>query len=500
MARPTRTNGIAVRSIGERDGSWKARWVVPFMRSLCGWSSSRAGIPEAPRLPSAPVRAASARHWVLSLGVLVLLGCDLLDPAKSDNPVFSPPPPRNTVDAQKTGASKPQSADAAVASNTAMAESGVKQVGFVGEKTADTSKIPPTEVVATVDGQPIFASELFERAYPEPLTPEGLSLLIADKVLKSNRISDEERKQLEHDYRRLQEKAIHKYLREYIQERVLTHALEITLEKENKEKMEAAVSKMFDEYVDTKLKEQFKVSARHEIEKRLHEVGSSLDGLKSEFRYKLLSDEYVRGKAKKEHIVGREEIVKYYEEHLDKYDYPERVQWELLQVNFEKNGGERKALDVLEKAVDALHRGVSFEKVARKFSDGPHAGDGGKQPWTRPASVVDEKTAAFLHQLPPDKNSPVFRSKDSFCVVRVIERKPAGRSTLSEVQDTIKQTLEDELQKEAVREVILEAYKSASIETPYLTPEEANTPAGIAGISIHGKKQESSRQKSHDRS
>jgi len=63
-----------------------------------------------------------------------------------------------------------------------------------------------------------------------------------------------------------------------------------------------------------------------------------------------------------------------------------------------------------------------------------------------------------------------------------MERKPAGKKPIAEVQEVIKQILEDKFQKEQMRRVMVEAYQKASIESTYLPPEDLQPPADFAGI------------------
>ncbi len=303
-------------------------------------------------------RTCRSTPFLLALTLVALTGCDLFDPAKTNDPVFAPPPPRKLTAASKstvdstanqtagnapssgTSASNTVSADGTVqpASETtrgaAPTEETIKRTSFTANVPPPSKRLPDTTVVAMVNGQPIFASEIFERAYPEPLPPEGLSLLIASKNIANGKVSEQE-------LRALQETAIKKYLKEYVRTRVVAQALEAKLEKEQKDKIEEAIGKMFDEYVE-KLKKDLKVSAKTEVEQKLRTQGTSLASLKVEFRYRLLADEYVRQKSKKPHVVGRQEVLAYYESHLADYSYPEKVNWQLLEISFAKHGGQRK--------------------------------------------------------------------------------------------------------------------------------------------------------------
>ncbi len=153
-----------------------------------------------------------------------------------------------------------------------------------------------------------------------------------------------------------------------------------------------------------------------------------------------------------------------------------------MEINFAKHGGQAKALAILEKVVDALRRGEDFGKVAKKYSDGARADNGGQQSWTKPDSVADAKTAALLHTLGAGEVSHVIHSADSYRLIRINQRKTAGRSSLAEVQDTIRQKIEEKLQKEAINEVLTDVYSHAIIESAFMTPEELGPPADVAGI------------------
>jgi peptidyl-prolyl cis-trans isomerase SurA len=444
---------------------------------------------------------------------LALTGCDLFDPAKTDDPVFGPPPPRKlaaktataTPAATQTADNAPASSDAATVvpvdaggaqqaagttRGTAPADGTIKPVSYTRQLPPPSKKLAGTEVAAMVNGQPIFCSEIFERANPEPLTADGMSLLAAIKNPKQ--VTDRE-------VRQMQEIAIRKYLKDYVKTRVLCQSLEFKLEKEQKDKIEEAIKKMFDEYVE-KLKKDFKVLTKAEADAKLKEAGTSLASLQVEFRYRLLADEYLRQKSKKPHVVGRQEILAYYEGHLADYSNPERVHWQLLEISFAKHGGQAKALAILEKVVDALRRGEDFGKVAKKYSDGSRADAGGQQSWTKPDSVADAKTAAMLHTMAPGEVSPVIHSTDSYRLIRVNQRKSAGRSSLAEVQDAIRQKIEEKLQKEAIREVLTDVYSHAVIESAFMTPEELGPPADVAGISLPAKSGNDSSKKRRDRS
>jgi parvulin-like peptidyl-prolyl isomerase len=453
------------------------------------------------------------RYLLFFLAIFaVFAGCDLLDPSKVGDPVFGPAPPRKIVKATPTDPSgktpdsvvvAPDSSASGVTTargsspdktvtQTASTDGDIKRTGYTDPK-AEQGKMTGNEIVASINGQPLFASEIFERGAAEPLTSQGLNLLYANKLLETKQITESE-------YRELQMLAIRKFGKDYIRTRVLAQAMTGALEKDQQKKIEDAVAKEFDNYVETNLKKNFKVLTTHEVDQALRQQGTSLASIKEEFRNRILAEEYLRGKSKKEHIVGREEVLAYYEQHDAEFSFPEKVHWQLVQIDFEKHGGREGALTVLTKAVDALRRGEGFDKVAKKYSDGLHADQGGKQPWTRAESIVDEKIAQTLRNLAIGETSPVLSSKDAYRLVRVMERKPAGKQPIADVQEVIRQILEDKIQKEATRRVLVDAYQKASIESAYLPPQDLAPPADIAGISVPAKNSDAGTKKGRRRS
>jgi hypothetical protein len=344
----------------------------------------------------------------------------------------------------------------------------------------------------------------------------------------------------EDEYRELQDIAIRRYLKDFIKSQLLSQTFIDNFDKARRQQIEEAVSKMFDEYV-LKLEKDLQVSSRVEADKKLRSQGTSLDGLRKQFRRGLLADEYLQSMSKAMHI-SREAMEAYYQEHLNDYSSPEQVRWQLLEVGFRRHNDRKNARAVAEQAAADLRRGEDFATVVRKYSDGPgfedgpdllwtgldnradqelsaamrelaagdvkpvfddrasiefklgpqqgpnnalnvmqegakrlrkrersekvvrkYYADGGTQPWTNPESVADLRVSAVLGQLAVGETSSVLECSDSFRIVRLLDRRPAGRKSFDEVEPSIRQKLEKQLQEQTVNDL----YHRATIESPY---------------------------------
>ncbi len=423
------------------------------------------------------------------------------------------------------------------------------------------SKLTGTEVVAVVNGEPILASEIFERWCQVPIEPAHMSLLVAKQEMQRGLLPEDE-------YRELQENALRRFLREAVNTRLMVQALQEMLGKDKQRLVDAQIAFRFGEDLP-RLKKDYGRATTSELEQHLDRQGTSIASLRKEYRSRLLADEYLR-QQNRTLEVGTNELANFYQEHLSDYDFPERVRWQLLRVGFAQRGGREKARAIARQAVAALERGDDFGSAVRKYSDGPpppegdalswtkldspqskelatairviatgdilpvfgvpewaevrlapstrlevasdgianfkvqqqvtppepqeviavgaenlrkrdkydqasrkYFDDGGMQPWTNPASIVDPRLATALAQLAPGETSPIIEGTDSFFIVRLIEHRPAGRNSLSEVENSISQKIRS-LKKEQMLE---ELFERATIESPYLPERKPNTTA-----------------------
>jgi hypothetical protein len=124
----------------------------------------------------------------------------------------------------------------------------------------------------------------------------------------------------------------------------------------------------------------------------------------------------------------------------------------------------RKARGMMDQALAQLRKGEPFDAVVKKFSNGPHADQGGWQARISVNSVADENTAAALRQLPEGETSGMIETDHSFRIVRVACRTPACSQPFEDVGESIRQAIQRDSQKQALEEL----YSRTSIESPYL--------------------------------
>ena len=386
---------------------------------------------------------------LMLLTALTLAGCempDLFNTVKVDNPVMGPPPPRiASADDPAEGIARIDDAGPAA--------SGGDDRGIVPAKFSDTASIPKdqldeNEVVATVNGYPIFA---------------------ADITAPYSRILREVReKQGEKAYEQGRKQLIKRDLKGHIENRLLVSAMRRMLKKEQAEQFDQHLDERFQEEVAARMK-KLNLTSKHELDMKLQsEAGISLESWRTLFRNQQMAGTYRHTKSAEQNSeIERHELLNYYGEHRDKYSYPAEVNWQQIVVSFGKHGGKQQAYDELKKAIDDLRssNGANFSVVAQQYSNGPKAKVGGRWGWTKRGSLVDTETEDVLFSLPVGKVSQVLERSGSFRLVKVVERKPAGVVPFPEVQQEIKAEIQQNRREESADALMSDLYEDAIIET-----------------------------------
>lgn len=388
------------------------------------------------------------RSAPLLLLLLLLPGCDALRSFKNDNPVMGPPPPRFSM------AEPPARPADAAAPGDIMQVAG----STTGRARASDDLLFGSRIVATVNGAPIFMSDILET--------------YGDEIEKARgQIAPEQ-------YEKLVEKLVRQDLPQHIERVLLVEALKGTLKPEQLEMIQAEIDRMFDAEHVPRLKEQFKVGTKHELDIKLQEAGTSLISLRDAFGNQLMAREYVNGKVERPKLPTRQDLLQYYREHLHEYAQPTRVKWQQIQISGQ---GNRSAAETRLRQVQAeLDAGADFAEVARKFSDGPRASEGGQWDWTQPGSLANKQVQELLLKLPVGEASDAVPGPDGFQIVRVTERRDAGHTPFEELQDQIREKMQKDAEADPSEKVLEDLYATAVIETPYELPPrgEASSAAG----------------------
>ncbi len=217
------------------------------------------------------------------------------------------------------------------------------------------------------------------------------------------------------------------------------------------------VDKAFDEQFLPKLMQESGAANSLEYEQRLRAKGQSLDRMRKMFFERGLAQEWLRKNTKNDDEIAHADMIAYYQNHLADYEFPARARFEALTVKVKPGRSRKQSWDLLAAMGNEVLAGKSLADVAKARSEGPTAPQGGSFDWTSQGSLASKKLDEAIFSLPvgqlsaiiEDEASPNLADQGAVHIVRVLERKEAGRTPFLEAQVGIRQTLVTDRQRKA---------------------------------------------------
>lgn len=406
----------------------------------------------------------------LLLFVLVvpgLSGCEWLQnltAGKEANPVFGEAPPRTQV------AANPQPRET---QQTGFRDGPIRPASGTAGAVDPAFDLSGSQVVATVNGEPILASDILERYGPQ---------------MQAARVKSGGNEEI---MRSVREGVIRRDLPSHIRRKLLVNAFRKSIPQKNLKMLDQSINAAFENRIED-LKKEMKVDTRYEVEEKLAQQGTSLATLRDMFANGQMAHHFYEAKKRTKKVFGRPELRAYYNEHLADYEQKARVRWQEIEIRFAKNGGRLQAEQKMQQAIAALRQGTDFGTVAKQYSDAATAKNGGQEDWIQHGSLADKQLERKLfEELPVGQISSVLESDSAFRIVKLTDREPAGFTPFADVHEDIKKKLEAEAREANAKKVMDDLYADAVIWTIFdkqnAEPQTAR-PARTAGRGPFGSR------------
>jgi parvulin-like peptidyl-prolyl isomerase len=392
-------------------------------------------------------------------------GCNALQ-KKHDSPVMAAAPVRvpeePTEDTKFAGQSedtKPQKE---------FDGSDLKQVSATLRKNPwddweDDTTIFNSQVAATVNGAPVLNGDILDRYGGYLLSiREQMQKAAADPKYKGEIPGPDQ-------YEKLRYAVIQREIAVYIQRKVLVERLKSGMKPEQLKLMESHIDDQFAKEIE-RLKHELKVNNKTELEIELNKKGTTLKNVRDNFALERLAGECVALKSEKPLPIERSDLLAYYNSHPDEFGLTAKVRWQQIQISISPALDKKAARKKMDLAVAELKKGVPFDTVAKKYSDGPTAKNGGEWDWMEEGNLADVSLEKKLFSMPVNVLSDIHENAISLHVVKVTERQEAGRKKFKEVQQEIHKILETEQNKNRQKKLFKELFSQAVIETQYEIP------------------------------
>jgi hypothetical protein len=201
------------------------------------------------------------------------------------------------------------------------------------------------------------------------------------------------------------------------------------------------VDKHFDSDQLPRMMKEANAANSLEYEKSLRAKGMSLDRMRKMFFERGLASEWLRKNVKSDEEIPHADLIAWYQNHLAEYDFPAQSRFEALTVKVGLKRSRTAAWDMLASMGNEVLAGRPFDEVARARSEGPTASQGGEFDWTSKGSLASAKLDEAIFSLPVGQLSAIIEDRELLHIVRVVERKEAGRTPFIEAQVGIREQL-----------------------------------------------------------
>ncbi len=214
------------------------------------------------------------------------------------------------------------------------------------------------------------------------------------------------------------------------------------------------------------IRKQNHMASLDDLEKAVEQSGTSYEDFKANIRNSIITQAVVRQEVGSKMQVSQADIQKYYEAHRDSFDQPESIHLNEILIPTDENAtpSQLSAAEAKANEVEAkLKAGASFADLAKQYSGGPTAqqgGDLGDFKRGALAKVLEDQT----FDLPVGGYTGPIRTRQGYIILQVTAHTPGGVQPLQKVEPKIEEALYMERIEPAVRQYLTRLRDEAYID------------------------------------
>jgi parvulin-like peptidyl-prolyl isomerase len=330
-----------------------------------------------------------------------------------------------------------------------------KARGEYKEPTGPEQHAPP--------GQPLFRQKEFnavEQDQDGPLVRADVMLVNGQTVRACDvlepswgRIEDLARTAKPSEYAERVQLEIRQRIRETISEFLVWHEVKKKLTTD----MEDPLKKAVESKVRERINKHFEGS-QAKFERYLSQRGMSMEDYKEQEKRRITTVQYLREEILPQIHISRRQLEESYRQNRKNYESPARVKIQMIdlpdnrfsEADLSDPAARIAAHDAAaaeaRKALAELKAGADFAEVAKKYSRGIHAEEGGRWDWVNEDPGLQgrwQQPSKVAFGLKAGEYSDILEMSDGYFIVRAEEKVDATRKEFQDVQQELDKQLRD---------------------------------------------------------
>jgi len=219
------------------------------------------------------------------------------------------------------------------------------------------------------------------------------------------------------------------------------------------------------------------------LEKAAEAQGASYEDFKQNLRNQIVTQRVIGQEVGQHLALSKDEVKKFYDEHRAEMEQPEQVRLSEILIapkmpakpapsadakpeppsegdtEAALAAAQSKAQDLL----DQIHKGAKFADLAKKYSEGPSAKDGGDLSYFKRGTLAKELEDQVF-AMKAGGVTDVIRTKQGYVILQATEHQTAGIPPLKEVEPRIQDALYMEKLQPALRAYLTTLREEAFID------------------------------------
>ncbi len=215
--------------------------------------------------------------------------------------------------------------------------------------------------------------------------------------------------------------------------------------------------------------EYFKESnkfTQEELIAELEKSGRNMDKYRKTVRDDLLRRKLINREIQEKTVITEEKIAKFYDENKKEFEKPGKAHIAsifLVAAASSTQGELDRMKETANEVISLLEKGESFSDLAKKYSNGPAADDGGDL-GDIPLTDVDSRILNVINSLKEGEVSSIIDMGSYLQIIKLISKTDTGYIPLDEVKSNIQEYLGNQEIEKRYKEYIEELKKNSFIK------------------------------------
>jgi len=360
---------------------------------------------------------------------------------KYDNPVFEPAPPRKSLINKAADAEEQRLFGANSESDAEPGSDTATPFRSAGLERLSSGPLTGNSVVALVNGHPVFLDDVLSG--------------VRQMVENNPQLSDQQRQVI------LQAQLKNR-LPKYVEDELIVQQVKIKVPKDRQEMIRESLEPKFQETLEAIRKKENKATIQ-ELDDFLAGQGTSVEELRQSFQRIQMVEGYLSSLVKVPEKVDREELLRYYEDHLRDYSSEEKVRVAKIVVR-PKAGDTGEAEQQAEELLTRISQGEKFQDLAAEVAEPVNREKRGDLGWISRGALAPELEDLVFALAVGEVSAPRVLP-DRVELYSITDRHEPSTVPFQQVQTEIEETLLNQKREAARRDVRDEIRSRGSIQT-----------------------------------